>query len=49
MGSACPYRTVKHLYCDRCGSDCEELYKYDGEELCEECLLKVFEKITLED
>ena len=49
MGSACPYRTVKHLCCDRCGSDCEELYKYDGEELCEECLLKVFEKITLED
>ena len=45
MGSACPYRNVPHLYCDKCEDDVEKLYKYDGEELCEECLLKEFEVI----
>ena len=47
MGSACPNRNVKHLYCDECGDDCEELYDYNGYEICEECLLDNFEKITL--
>ena len=26
MGNSCPNRNVKHLYCDKCGEDCEELY-----------------------
>ena len=47
MGDSCPNRNVKHLYCDKCGDDVEELYNFLGEELCEECLLKAFEKITL--
>lgn len=45
MGSTCPYRNVPHLYCDKCGDDVEKLYKYDGQEICEECLLKEFEVI----
>ena len=45
MGSTCPNRNVKHLYCDKCKDDVEKLYKYDGEEICEECLLKEFEVI----
>ena len=48
MGDTCPNRNVKHLYCDKCGEDCEELYVFDGEELCEECLLDSFKKITLD-
>ena len=44
MGSACPNRHVPHFYCDKCGEDVEELYKVDGEELCEECLKDNFEK-----
>ena len=43
----CGRKNVKHLYCDKCGDDVEELYNFLGEELCEECLLKTFEKITL--
>lgn len=39
LGSSCPNRNVEHLYCDRCGDDCEVLYDVDGEQLCEECLL----------
>ena len=45
MGSACPNRNVPHLYCDKCEDDVEKLYKYDGYEICEECLLKEFEVI----
>ena len=45
MGIACPNRNVKHLYCDECGDDVEKLYKYDGQEICEDCLLKEFEVI----
>ena len=45
IGSACPNRNVKHLYCDKCKDDVEKLYKYDGQEICEECLLKEFEVI----
>ena len=49
MGSACPNRKVPHFYCDKCGEDVEELYKIDGEELCEDCLLDNFEKVELEE
>lgn len=45
MGDECPNRNVKHLYCDKCGDDVERLYKYDGQEVCEVCLLKEFEVI----
>ena len=45
MGSACPYRNVPYLYCDKCEEEVEKLYKYDGQEICEECLLKEFEVI----
>ena len=43
----CGRKNVKHLYCDKCGDDVEELYLYDSDGLCEECLLQAFEKITL--
>lgn len=45
LGSCCPNRNIMHLYCDDCGYDVERLYKYDDEELCEECLLKRFEVV----
>ena len=48
MGDICTNINVKHLYCDKCKADCEELYDYDGEELCQECLLNTIEKITLD-
>ena len=43
----CGRKNVKHLYCDKCGDDVEELYLYDSDGLCEECLLEAFEKIIL--
>lgn len=46
IGSACTNRHVKHLYCDKCKDDVEELYDFEGVQLCKECILKKFEKIT---
>ncbi len=50
MGSACPNRNVPHYYCD--GEGCEEefkpseLYDYDGDMLCKDCLAKKFRKVS---
>lgn len=40
-GNACSNRNVPHYYCDDCGDDVEDLYEYDGEQLCLECLLDI--------
>ena len=45
----CGRKRVKHLYCDRCSDDVEELYLYGHDELCKECLLGMFDKKTIDD
>lgn len=45
LGDACPLRNSKHYYCDDCGDEAE-IYDYNGEELCVDCLLKRFKKIS---
>ena len=45
MGSACPYNSVPHFYCDECGDDVEELYEFDGEELCIDCIKGRLDKV----
>lgn len=42
----CYLRNSVHYYCDCCKEEfySEELYDYDGQELCEECLLKIVPK-----
>lgn len=47
LGSSCPNRNVPHLYCDDCEEEVEDLYDYAGEQLCEECLLKRFDKVEV--
>lgn len=37
---------IVHLTCDKCGEEFHTLYEYDGQELCEDCLLEEFELIT---
>ena len=44
LGIACPKRNVPHWYCDECGEE-EELYHYDGRELCIECIKNLLEKV----
>lgn len=41
MGNRCPYRNVEHTYCDRCGDDVPMIYKFNGMELCKECIEEI--------
>lgn len=45
IGSACKYFKVVRFICDECGKDAEELYHWDGEELCIDCILDQLEKV----
>ena len=44
LGNSCQYRNVKRYYCDSCGEE-EQLYDYDGEEHCLDCIEKRLDKI----
>lgn len=46
IGDACVLRNVEVHYCDHCDEEIvdDEIYEVDGEELCEECLKKLFRK-----
>ena len=43
----CGRKHVVHYYCDECGEEAD-LYNFDGQELCAECILSKFEKIEHE-
>ena len=46
LGESCPNRHVTRFYCDKC--DCEtDLYYYDGQELCIDCIEKLLEKVEV--
>lgn len=45
LGNSCPYRNVPHYYCDRCGNEVD-LYHFNDEELCLDCIEKSLEKVT---
>ena len=44
IGSHCPNRNVLHLYCDKCKEEAD-LYYFDGEELCIDCIEGLLEKV----
>ena len=48
MGDACPNRHVPHLYCDRCKEEVDDLYEYEGEQVCVDCILKSLDKVEIE-
>lgn len=43
-GNSCELRHVERFYCGECGDE-TKLYDFDGQELCEDCILKKFEAI----
>lgn len=45
VGQCCPNRNVPYYYCDECG-DSDDLYEFDGEELCIECIKKRLVKVN---
>lgn len=44
MGSSCPNRNVVRFYCDKCKEE-SDLYHYDGQELCIDCIIEKLEKV----
>lgn len=45
----CPNKNVPRLYCDKCDTEADELFKIDGEEFCLDCLCNelYIERVTL--
>ena len=48
IGSSCPHQAVTRFYCDECGEE-KQLYHYDGDELCIDCIEEKLEKVEIED
>ena len=47
LGSGCPNRNVPHFYCDECGEEYDEIYHYDGKELCIDCIKDSLQKVEV--
>lgn len=43
-GYGCPYNHAIHLVCDECGKE-DDLYRFEGEELCAKCIIGRLEKV----
>ncbi len=46
---ACIYYKVIRYICDNCKEEQDDLYVFDGQELCAECILKQLEKVEYDD
>lgn len=46
---SCKYFRVTRLYCDECGDEQEDLYHFDGQELCIDCIEKRLERVECYD
>lgn len=46
LGDSCPYWNVTRFYCDKCGDE-TQLYYYDGQELCIDCIKNQLEKVEV--
>ena len=47
MGSACPNRNVPYLYCDKCNEEVDDLYEWDGKQVCIDCIVKSLKKVEI--
>lgn len=43
----CGLKHNPHFYCDECEEEVDELYAYNGQQVCEECLLKLVPIVTI--
>ena len=48
IGNSCPYLHVPRFYCDECGDEAE-LYWYDDQQLCIDCIEKRLDKVEYDD
>ena len=47
MGNACPNRNVPYLYCDKCNELVDDLYEWDDEQVCIDCIVKSLKKVEI--
>lgn len=38
LGATCPNANVIHIYCDHCGQEDDEIYHYEDEHWCLDCI-----------
>lgn len=48
IGKACQYLDEIVFVCDDCGCEVEDLWEYDGKQLCLDCLLDAVPKVEAE-
>lgn len=46
---SCPHYRVTRYYCDKCYENVDELYIFNGEQLCKDCVLKQLERVEFDD
>ena len=44
MGALCPYKNVIHKICDGCDNEFNNVYKYNKQVYCKDCLILVLEQ-----
>lgn len=48
IGNSCPYLHVYRFYCDKCNCE-EELYWFEDEQLCIDCILEQLERVECDE
>ena len=48
-GRSCVNRHVAHFYCDKCKREVDILREYNGDQWCEECILKEFSEVEIDE
>ena len=48
IGNICPYLNVPRFYCDECDNE-DELFWYEDEQLCIDCIVKRLERVEYND
>jgi len=48
-GRSCSNRRVPHLYCDKCKREADILRECNGDQWCEECILKEFDEVEIDE
>ena len=46
---ACPYYEVIRMFCDNCGDEQINLWYFDGEQWCQDCILGCLERVEYEE
>ena len=48
-GRSCINRHVAHFHCDKCKREVDVLRNYNGDQWCEECILKEFDEVEIDE